>query len=472
VVSWRKGPERLRARLSPGRRRPGSPPVLAARAARAAWEYYRLRRIAGRARARPASTGDRPDLVPSSAPFPKARYCFLVASIPEHPGGRSASILNRARLLKEHADVDCEIVMTHFPGDLDRLTTMLRERGALVPGVTLRRLQDHEAGHRRHARRLDTLSTRRRIHAQLDRMVGDDHVFLTVESRDLDRLLLTYRNPNVQQVYVLHNAHIAPPHRDPQRILRGYRPLMLHHASAGWVLFLTHAQRADMERVLGEQDNFFVIPHAIRPAPPVDPVERDARLVVMLAHLKHQKRVEDAIAAFAQVLERVPDARLEIYGHGPEEERLQGEIDRLGVGSSIRLAGYTDNPGRLYQRAALSLLTSRHEGFPLVLLETLSSGCPPVSYDVKYGPADLIADGVNGVLVEDGDVDAVAQAVTRLLTDHELRDDLSRAAVASVDRLRPDVVAGRWSALFNSLASTAWDPASPGGAAVPGPRTT
>ncbi len=442
MVSLRKGLAQLRVQ---------------ARGPRAALECYRLGRIAGRAGPGPAAAEDRQDLVPTSAPFPEARYVFLIGFIPERHGGRTASILNKARLFKEHAGVDSEIVMTRFQGDLDRLTTMLRDRGALVPGVTLRRLQDYEDGDRGHWRRLDKLSrTRRRIHAQLDRMVGDDHVFLNVEGRDLDRLLLTYRNPNVQQVYVLHNSHLEPPYRDPQRILRGYRPLMLHYASAGSVVLLTHAQRADMERVLGQQDNFFVIPHAVPPAPPVEAAERDPRLVVMLAGLHHQKRVKDAITAFAQVVQRVPDARLEIYGHGPEEEGLQREVDRLGLGSSITLAGYTDNPGRLYQRAALSLLTSRYEGFALVLLESLSSGCPPVSYDVKYGPSELIDHGVNGVLVEEGNVNAMAQELTRLLTDHGLRDELSRAASSSVDRLRPDVVVGRWSALFNSLASAAW----------------
>ncbi len=453
---WRRGLAQFRARVDPGRRRPGLPPVLAARAARAASESYRLDRLARCAHSRPAVTGDRQDLVPSSAPFPTARYVFLVAFIPERPGGRSAAILNRARVFKEHAGVESEIVMTHFHGDLDRLTMSLKERGALVPGVTLRRLQDYGNGERRDRSRLDALSTRRRMHAELDRMVGDDHVFLTVESRDLDRFLLTYRNPKVQQVYVVHNAHVAPPYRDPRRVLRAYRPLMLRHAVAGSVVFLTHAQRAHMERVLGQQDNFVVIPHAVRPAPPVHPVQRDPRHVVMLAHLKHQKRVDDAIAVFAQVVKRVPDARLEIYGHGPEEESLRQEIDGLGLGSSVRLAGYTDDPGSLLQRAALSLLTSRYEGFALVLLESLSSGCPPVSYDVKYGPSELISHGVNGILVEDGDMDTMAQQVTRLLTDHGLRDELGRAALASVDRFRSDVVAGRWSALFNSLASTAW----------------
>jgi len=381
----------------------------------------------------------------------------MVGSVPELYGGRSGSILRKAQFFKEHAGVDSEIVMTHFPGDLQRLTTVLRDRGALVPGVTLGTLQDDQDGDRRPRSPLDRLlETRRRVHARLDRIVGDDKVFFSVEARNIDHLLLSYRNPNVEQVYVVHNPHLEPPYRDPQRIWRPYRPLMLHHASAGAVVFLTRAQRADVERVLGQQDHFVVIPHPVPQAPPVEGVERDPRLVVVLARLDHQKRVEDAITTFARVVQHVPDARMEIYGHGRDEEALQRQIDALRVGSSVTLAGYTDNPGGVYQRAALSLLTSRHEGLPLVLLESLSHGCPPVSYDVRYGPSDVIDHGVNGILVDEGDTSTMAEEVTRLLRDHALRDRMSRAAISSAEGMQADVAVARWSALFNRLAAAAW----------------
>ncbi len=403
---------------------------------------------------RPVAAAVRHDPVPSPAPFPRARYVFLVGAIPERYGGRSGSILRKAQLFRELAGVDCEIVMTHFKGDLNRLTKALWDRGALAPGVSLRRLQDYD-DRRGAGRSTGLFNTRRRIHAQLDRMVGDDRVFISVEARNIDHLVLTYRNPNVQQLYVLHNPHIDPPFEDPTRIQRAFRPLLHRHGSVGAVVFLTNTQRADMESVLGPQDNFFVVPHAVTPPPVRAGTSRDAELVVMVARLEHQKRVEDAIKVFALVLQQHPHARLEVYGEGPEREQLQREIDRLGLGASITLAGYTDDPGGVYQRAALSLLTSRHEGFALVLLESLVRGCPPVSYDVRYGPSELISHEVNGLLVENGNVQAMAREVTRLLTDDALRDRLSRAAVSSA-AMGPDVVAARWSAVFNRLAAEAW----------------
>ena len=428
------------------------------RAPRAALASYMLGGVARQHPVRAGAPVVRHDPVPSAQPFPPARYVFVVGAVPERYGGRSASIIRKAQLFKEHAGVDSEIVMTHFSGDLEKLTRSLRERGALVPGVTMRRLQDYEVrpgGGRSHR----LLNTRRRIHALLDDMVGDDLVFINVEARNIDHLLLTYENPNVQQLYVLHNPHIEPPYRDPARIERGFRPLIRHHGRVGAVVFLTNAQRADMESVLGPQDHFYVIPHAApsgTAAPVTVEVERDADLVVMMARLEHQKRVEDAIEVFALVLRDHPGARLEIYGDGPERGRLQAEIDRRGLGASITLAGYTDNPAAVYRRAALSILTSRYEGFGLVVLESLSHGCPPVSYDIKYGPPELISHEQNGILVEDGDTAAMAAAASRLLGDHALRERLSQAALTAGDRLGAEVVVARWSALFNRLASAAW----------------
>lgn len=112
--------DRLSPALKPlGRTRPGGPAVQAVR---------------------------RGDLVPSMVPFPKARYVFMVNAFPRIYGGRTGSILTKTRLLNELAEVDSEIVLVKQKADLDELTRLLRDRGALVEGVTLRKLQEYDAG--------------------------------------------------------------------------------------------------------------------------------------------------------------------------------------------------------------------------------------------------------------------------------------------------------------------------------------
>jgi len=294
------------------------------------------------------------------------------------------------------------------------------------------------------------------IQSYLDRIVGQDRVFLTVESRRTDPETLGYHRPNVKQLYVLHNPHISPPFTKLHRIRETYAPLLSQHAEVDATVFLTNAQRADAEVVFGRQDSFHVIPHPVTPAPPDPDIERDPNLVVMLARLDQQKQVDHAIEAFRDVLVQRPGARLEIYGRGPEEKALQALIKRHRLGRSVRLKGYTTDPSGVYRRASVALLTSRYEGFGLVVAEALAHGCPVVSYDLKYGPSDIIDDGVDGFLVAEGDTAALARRVVLLLGDDDLRRSMSAAALEAADRFSPDAFVARWSALFSALDAKGW----------------
>ena len=304
------------------------------------------------------------------------------------------------------------------------------------------------------------------IQSYLDRLIGDDHAFLCVESRRSDGETLSYLRPNVKQVYIVHNPHIAPPGTDLDAIRPSYKPMLDRRAEHGAVVFLTNAQRADAEARYGRQANFAVIPHPATPVPPTPFAERDPDLVVMLARLDNQKRIPHAIAAFAHVVRAVPSARLEIYGQGPDQAALQSQIDELGLRGGVTLAGYTKRPGEVYRRASCSLLTSRFEGFGLVLLESLSHGCPVVSYDVKYGPADIVADGVNGFLVSSGDQREMARRVVQILTDEISRRRLSENAAQVRTEFSEETFVARWSELFRGLDAEGW-PDDPTRAADP-----
>lgn len=296
------------------------------------------------------------------------------------------------------------------------------------------------------------------IQSYLDRLIGDEHAFLTVESRRSDAETLGFVRSGVKQVYILHNPHLVVPGDDVTKVRPTYQPLLDRRDAIDALVFLTTAQRADVEALYGEHGKFKVIPHPMvevgAPAPFED---RDPHLVVMLARLDQQKQLNHAIDAFALVLETIPGARLEIYGHGPDEAALQRKVDELGLGASVRLAGYTKEPAKVYQRASLSILTSRFEGFGLVLLESLASGCPVVSYDVKYGPGDIVVDGVNGFLVPAGSKRALANRVVEVLSDEALRRRLSTNAAQPRAEFSDRAFVARWSELFHELDAQGWD---------------
>ena len=291
------------------------------------------------------------------------------------------------------------------------------------------------------------------IHASLDGLIGDEPAFLTCEARRVDEWVLDYRRPNVRQIHVLHNAHIRPPYDDIHQIRPIYTPL-LTSPNVDATVFLTNRQKQEAEAHFGRNPRYHVIPHSVPPAEVDAEVERDPNLVVMMARLDQQKQLDHAIDAFARVARVVPAARLEIYGRGVLEGALRAQIRRLGLSDRVRLAGFTTDPAGVYRRAGPSVWTSKDGGCGLVLVESLQYGCPVVSYDLAYGPADIVQNGVNGLLVPAGDTHRLAKAVTGLLRDPVRLAAMAAAAPPSVGRVSEAAFVGRWGRLGTSLGAT------------------
>jgi glycosyltransferase involved in cell wall biosynthesis len=134
-------------------------------------------------------------------------------------------------------------------------------------------------------------------------------------------------------------------------------------------------------------------------------------------------------------------------------------IESRGLASSVRLEGFTPDLQERLAEAGVFVLSSRFEGFPMVLIEAMSAGTPVVTYDCPTGPAELVTDDVDGLLVEPESVPGLAEALSRLLADPAQRQRLGGAARARVAELALDRVAARWEQVLAGL---------PGGSDSPG----
>ena len=175
--------------------------------------------------------------------------------------------------------------------------------------------------------------------------------------------------------------------------------------------------------------------------------------VIAVGRMDYQKGFDRLICAWEiiQQHEQFKDWHLDIFGQGEWRDMLQQMIDERGLGASVALNAPTKSIGREYADSAMLVMSSNYEGFPMVMIEAMACGLPVVSFDFKCGPKDIINNNVNGILVHNGDIQGLADAMMRLMEDENLRKRMSEEAKKVVDTYSEETVMKQWTKLFESL---------------------
>jgi glycosyltransferase involved in cell wall biosynthesis len=174
----------------------------------------------------------------------------------------------------------------------------------------------------------------------------------------------------------------------------------------------------------------------------------DNKIVVAAGRIGPQKGFDRLLPVWAKLAPEHPDWELRIWGGGKDLGKLRRQAEELGIAGSAHLMGFTQKLHEELADSSLYVMSSRKEGFPMVLLEAMSAGLPVVSYDCPTGPRDIIREGVDGHVVPDGDGDALAAALSRLMEDEATRKAFGAAAVEGAARYDIATIAGRWEALL------------------------
>ena len=212
------------------------------------------------------------------------------------------------------------------------------------------------------------------------------------------------------------------------------------------------ALAADVRRRYRDLDAL-VVERVPTPTPPVaaGTSTLDAPVVVAAGRLTSQKGFDLLIPAFAPVARRHPEWTLRIYGGGPERAALEAQIEAEGMTGRIELMGPTRELGKALAEASLFVLSSRFEGFGLVILEAMSVGRPVVSFDCPRGPGEIITTGRDGTLVPPEDVPGLSAALEELVADPAKRQAYGAAALATAAAYDQSEIGAQWEALLLAL---------------------
>lgn len=176
-----------------------------------------------------------------------------------------------------------------------------------------------------------------------------------------------------------------------------------------------------------------------------------AKRVIAVGRLDYQKGFDRLILVWEKVHQQMPDWRLDIFGQGEWREMLQSMIDERGLQDVVRLNNPTKNIGDEYVDSSIIVMTSNYEGFGMVLVEAMSCGVPAVSFDCKCGPEEIISQHDGGLVVKNGDIEGLAEAIVKLMKDEELRKRMGENAKRVVETYSEERVMGLWVNLFEEI---------------------
>ncbi|MCP2031693.1 poly(glycerol-phosphate) alpha-glucosyltransferase [Okibacterium sp. HSC-33S16] len=284
----------------------------------------------------------------------------------------------------------------------------------------------------------------------LDRMRDQQPTTMIVDSKTSARFMVGYRRKNTLILHVVHASHLQGSNG---RVVRGSRAAVFESPeSFDSLVFLTERQRTEALALLGDRAQTAVIPNGrVVPRASAAPPARDVHAGIMLSALEKRKRVDHSVRAVASVRSAGTLVTLDIFGDGPEQSRVEAAVAKANGGITLR--GYDPDASSHLSESSFLLLSSRSEGFPLVLVEAMAAGCLPISYDIAYGPADIIQDGVNGFLVPPGDVAALAAAIERLVGLPAAQvEAMRRNAIRTAAAYSDEAITKRWAREFDRAA--------------------
>lgn len=172
--------------------------------------------------------------------------------------------------------------------------------------------------------------------------------------------------------------------------------------------------------------------------------------MLAVGRLTYQKGFDLLLDAWIHVNKSMPDWRLVIVGEGEDRDGLTEFITENKLTTSVELVGNSDDMSSYYKEAEIFCLSSRFEGFGMVLIEALAFGLPIVSFDCEVGPAEILAD-TGSILVSQNDTSKLASSLVKMMSDSKQREAISIRSKKKAQIYQPNSIIDQWIDLLESL---------------------
>ncbi|MBO3655747.1 glycosyltransferase family 4 protein [Acinetobacter bereziniae] len=234
------------------------------------------------------------------------------------------------------------------------------------------------------------------------------------------------------------------------RLIGKYRDWQYKNQTMGLdqIVVLTKSAKDEWEKT---HSNVIVInnpsPFAIANNTRINHYER----VIAVGRLEEQKGFDLLIDSWKEVYRKHPDWRLDIYGDGSKKDTLLKKISNNQLNDVIKLKGVTRNIRHELLISDFYVMSSRYEGLPMVLLESIACGLPIVSFNCPTGPAEIIENNDCGLLVQNGDIGDLTEKIICMIENPDLRKRMSVIAMKKAEKYSIERIMLQWEELFDNL---------------------
>ena len=267
------------------------------------------------------------------------------------------------------------------------------------------------------------------------------------KGKNLD-YIISNLDPNIKKIASLHNTHLSEPYDDKDEIQSNFRDLF-EKLKFDKLVVLTDQQKEDIQSLFNLEID--VIPNFHDFSSLSENIEKDINRIVMISRIDAKKRVDQAIEIMKIISDKDPELYLDFYGFGYNdqlEEDMYAKVEEYGL-NNFNFKGFTSNVDQEIQKSGMSILTSDTEAFPLTIMESIALNVPCISFDIKYGPRNMIINGKNGYLINQGNIEEFVDKII------ECKERLKKGEFDNIRDtvldISSDKVKKQWIDLFESL---------------------